>query len=366
MKYWKDLMFSKEQEYKLWKKLSKKLEEKGLSLDSKEDIENLPQEIINDVTSEESKQLLGDLKTQMPKILKKQNKYVKGPFERRLNELWKEPFELLELFLIISREIGATFNKELRPIAAKNKDFVFDVLTRLHARACCIVGEILTLMRSGYASGAYARWRTLHEIVVIAFFIKDHGNKVAERYLLHDRIESYKAMLQYQKYCDRLEGYKPFSEEELSEARKIRDDLCKKYGKSFGNPWGWASDALGKKSPKFSDIEEATNLGHYRPFYKMASHPIHAEPKGIMSTLGVLPTEKEILLAGPSNSGMADPGHETAISLYRINIALLLTRPSLQIFTILKVMELLQNEIGTKFLEVHKTQLESEDLNRNF
>lgn len=362
MNYWKNLMFSKEREQKLREKLSKKLEDKGLCLENKENINNLPQEIVNDITSEGATHFLENLKIRMPEILKKQNRNIKKPFEKRLNELWKEPFNLLDIFLIMSCEIGATFNKELRPTAAKDKDFVFEVLTRLHARACRTAGEVLTLMHSGYASGAHARWRTLHEIAVIEFFIKDHGDEVAERYLLHDRIESYKAMLQYQKYCNRLEGYKPFSEEEVNKAKKMRDDLCEKYGKSFGNPWGWASAALGKESPRFSDIEEATDLDHYHPFYKMASHPTHAGPKGIMFTLGLIPTEKEILLAGPSNAGMADPGHATAISLYLVNVALLLTRPSLQIFTVLKAMELLQNEIGTKFLEVHKTQLESEDL----
>jgi len=123
MNYWKNLMFSKEREQKLREKLSKKLEDKGLCLENKENINNLPQEIVNDITSEGATHFLENLKIRMPEILKKQNRNIKKPFEKRLNELWKEPFNLLDIFLIMSCEIGATFNKELRPTAAKYQRF---------------------------------------------------------------------------------------------------------------------------------------------------------------------------------------------------------------------------------------------------
>ncbi len=76
---------------------------------------------------------------------------------------------------------------------------VFFVLTRSHARACQIAREILTLIKNGYADGAMARWRALHEISVISSFIAKHGNEVAEKYLLHSNIESNKAAVLYQK-----------------------------------------------------------------------------------------------------------------------------------------------------------------------
>ncbi len=80
---------------------------------------------------------------------------------------------------------------------AKEGDFVFDVVIRLHARACQIASEVLKLLKSGFADGAHARWRSLHEVAVVALFIHKHGNDVAEKYLLHDVVESYRAATQY-------------------------------------------------------------------------------------------------------------------------------------------------------------------------
>jgi hypothetical protein len=45
-----------------------------------------------------------------------------------------------------------------------------------------------------HGDGAIARWRTLHEIAVIAMCVRDRGDAMAERYLLHSTVESYKAL----------------------------------------------------------------------------------------------------------------------------------------------------------------------------
>lgn len=209
------------------------------------------------------------------------------------------------------------------------------------------------MLRSGYASGAHARWQTLHEIAVIGFFIKQYGNDVAERYLLHDSIESYKAVIEYQKHSSALD-YPPLTEEE-KELKNLRDELRNKYGRSFvRETYGWAADVLNKEKPRFSDIEDAVNLSHHRPFYRMAAHAIHANPKSITFNLGSPETNKELLLTGPSNTGLADPGQSTAISLHHINVALLGTRTGFQSQKILHVMSLLVEEIKYKFIEVHK------------
>ena len=50
--------------------------------------------------------------------------------------LWREPFELLEALIYISQEIGSEFDQEFRPNAVKDNDLVFEVLIRLHHRAC--------------------------------------------------------------------------------------------------------------------------------------------------------------------------------------------------------------------------------------
>ena len=177
----------------------------------------------------------------------KEHRHIRKYFEKRHNRLWKKGLDLLETFIVISYEAGEDFNNSFREEAAKNNDFVFDTLTRLHARSVQVAYEVLSLLRSGFADGAHARWRTIHEISVVGLFINKYGQDVAERYLLHEVIESYKAMNQYQKYCARL-GQQPYAVDELNSIKSTRDKLVDKYGKDYCVQYGWANNALDRKS----------------------------------------------------------------------------------------------------------------------
>jgi hypothetical protein len=306
---------------------------------------------VPEALSESTELLLNTLKSTASNMLRERRKLTSG-FESRLRKVWGKSFNLLEMLLVISLEVGEDFNKKFRPNAIKNKDFVFDVLTRLHARACQISYEILTLLKSGYADGAHARWRTLHEIAATAYFIKKYGNDTAECYLLHEKIESYKAMLQYQEFCNKL-GEEPFSEEQKNRLISEKDAVLKRFGNNFFNNYGWASDVLNKKNPKFCEIEKDAEIEHFRPYYKMSSYNVHATPKGIMFKLGLSPNVN-FLLTGPSNAGLADPGQSTAISLTQITTALLLSKPNYDRIVILKVMLLLVEEIKKAFIDAHE------------
>jgi hypothetical protein len=293
------------------------------------------------------------LKDQLYSILQ-QRKRQRDQFELNLNKVWARPIDLLEMLLAISLEAGEGLNNQFRSKASRNEDLVFDVLTRLHARACKISSEIVTLLRSGHADGAHARWRSLHEIAVVGFFIESYGNDVAERYLLHEGVESYKATKLYQDYCARLQ-YEPLTNEEVRIARERYEHLLNRFGRSYTGDYGWASTALGKKNPTFRDIERNVLLDHMRPYYKLASHNIHANPKGILFKLGLAKDSGEVLLAGPSNMGLADPGHGCAITLTQITIALLLTRPNIDRLVMCRVLLQLADEIGKEFIQAHES-----------
>lgn len=331
--------------------LLEQLKKSGIGLDKLESFDEAIENALPDILSESAESLLRNLKSDAPNMLKNRRKEL-SKFEGRLRKIWGKPLDLLEMLLVIAYEAGEEFNKRFRPIAAQEKDFVFDTLTHLHARGCQVGFEILTLLKSGYADGAHARWRTLHEIAVTSYFIAKYGNDVAERYLLHEIIESYKGMNQYQKYCKML-GYESFTEEEITKFKSDRAEAIKRFGPSFNNNYGWASNALNNKDPKFSDIEKDVNLEHLHPFYKMASHNVHSNPKGIAFKLGLFPTTENLLLAGPSNAGLADPGHGTAMSLNQITSTLLTTRTNFDRLLIIQTMSKLVDEIGNAFLEAH-------------
>jgi hypothetical protein len=322
-------------------------------INSKENQDHLNLFNIQLATKETISQFFEEIKNNASDTLQENNEEIED-FKRRINNFWKSPIDLLDLLLIYSRQMGSKYNKEMRLVAEKENDYVFLALTRLHAKACLVSQEIAVLMKHGYASGAHARWRSLHEIAVTAVFIKEHGNEVAERYLTYRYIESYHSMRQYQKYATRLH-HEPFQKNEEEDIINIKDSLVKKYGKSFVNSNGWASKELNKPRPNFADIERSIGVDHMRPYYKMASNSVHADSKGTFFNIGISkPDEEKILLAGQSDSGLAEPGSGTALSLNLVNTTLITSRPTLENLILLQATSMLVNEINDAFLEAHK------------
>ena len=303
-----------------------------------------------------SRPILGQLKADVRGMLRDRRK-VRRAFESRLARRWRAGLRLLEMMIVIATEAGDDFSREFRPQAAKEQDCVFEVLTRLHARACQVASEVLTLIRSGYPDGAHARWRSLHEIAVVAFFVGQHGQDVAERYLLHQAVESWRAAQEYQGYCVAL-GYTPFEQDEMDSLERNKDLLIRRFGKSYAGNYGWAAHALKLPRPSFADIEKAVGLDKLRPYYRMASHNIHANPKGVFVKLGLAGFDADLLLAGPSQRGLADPGHGTAISITQATTALLTSQPNLDRLVICDVLRRLQQETGAAFMAAHEPQQE--------
>lgn len=281
-------------------------------------------------------------------------------FEVRLEKHWRLPLRLLEIFHMIVLEAGEEFNKHYRSAGSADNDIVFDVLTRLHARACQIGSEVIVLLKAGLADGAHARWRTLHEVAIVAMFIDKHGQDVAERYLRHGIVESYKGALQYRKHYVEL-GLEPLADEDFDKIQSEYQKALTDFGLEFKSEYGWAASALKKNRPTFSDIEEAVNLEKWRGHYKMASHNVHANPKGITFKLGLSRNGRDILLAGVSNRGLADPAHGTALSLLQITSTLLLTKSNIDTLVRCRILMKLEKEIGDEFLKVHN-ELDDQDV----
>ena len=229
-----------------------------------------------------------------------------------------------------------------------------DAHHRLHARACQIANEVVTLLNYGYADGAMARWRTLHEIAIVMNFLNAHGDNAAKRYIDHQIVESRRATREYQLHCEAL------NEEALSPEEVARTELAYKeciahYGEDFGKQYGWAASFLKGSNPSFAAIAQSVGFEHFRPYYRMASHGVHGNPKGVFNQIGIL--NDDVLLAGPSNVGMAHPGHASAISLYQATVVLLADGPTFESLVTLRIMERLTDEIGEALIEAH-TSLE--------
>jgi hypothetical protein len=85
----------------------------------------------------------------------------------------------------------------------------------------------------------------------------------------------------------------------------------------------------------------------------MASHNVHANPKGVFFKLGLM-NEVDILLSGPSDAGLADPGHSTAISLIQVSSALGSIKPTLDSLVILRILAQLEDNVSEAFMSANQ------------
>lgn len=243
-------------------------------------------------------------------------------FRKRLRARWGAALDSYERFLAVAQDCGEAANAYLRSGKAGKPGPLVEALSRVHARACHVAGEILALLESGYADGAHARWRTLHELAVVTALLTEHGDDLAEKYLLHEVVESLTAARQLADYAAQI-GEKPLSKREMGRLATEQQALCERFGSEYRKRYGWAAKLLNNPNPNFDHLEKAATLNHLRPYYKLASYNVHASAKGASYRLGLLGSHGKVLLAGPSNAGLEEAGRFAAHSLLMTTLCLL-------------------------------------------
>lgn len=331
----------------LQKSFDKAIQELAESAGSEEELEKLANALPERITEALAllpQEILASIKKTAEDGLAERRAIHTGFVERNCVR-WKEGFDLLELLVEVAVEAGECFNKRARPEAVLKSDITFDIVVRLHAKGCLICKEILVLLMNGYADGAHARWRALHEISVTAMFLEKHGADATQRYLDHEFVEAYKGASQLNEYESRI-NEAGFSQAELAEFKKHYNTVIDIYGKEFNKPYGWAQPFLPKGNQTFFSLEKAVGLDHWRPYYKLASQNIHANVKTIRHSLGLSESSEDILQVGPSNSGMIDPAHSTAISISQLTCTLVCMSPNLDDLVAVKMLLSLSDETG--------------------
>lgn len=279
-------------------------------------------------------------------------------FEKSLRRHWKDPLDQLEIMVAVAREAGQTthedwknaFRRLRKAERAEKMDFA-TVLTSLHVKVCRTAGEVLCLLKSGYADGANARWRSLYELAVVLMFLVKHQGDLAERYLCHGHVERLRTAQQYQKYCLAL-SEKPYSQEEMDEMAALSERQLQRYGNDFRHDYGWAAHLFGRPKVGFSDLEGSIGFEHWKPYYKMSCHSVHAGAQGLFWSLGA--SERGVLLAGASDLGLADPGSNTAITLAQASAALFSYEANTDSIVSGKVLLMMSDEISQSFLGIHR------------
>lgn len=243
-------------------------------------------------------------------------------FRRRLRRTWNPGLRLLSQVCEASYSFGAELNAQYVQRAFDTEDLLFYCLMKLHARACRLFREIECLLRNGFADGAHGRWRSLHELSVVARVISRHGHDAAVRFFAHEQALTYLAMREYQDHCAKLEQ-PAYAQSVITAAEDDYNAVIEKYGKSFSLPYGWAHTLLGIDRCGLERLESEVGLDHLRPYYRMASLNVHTYSKSLFFELGSPQGKLPLLMAGPSNLGLADPAVQSCHSLQLVNYAVL-------------------------------------------
>jgi hypothetical protein len=275
-------------------------------------------------------------------------------FRRRLRKRWNHPFGLFHMFMTVYRESGEALANALIGTTADGRPLTARLVIELHARSCQVLYEIITLIEGGLADGAMSRCRTLHEIAVTAMFLQQGDEKLAARYVDHQVVESWKAVLKLVKYQGRI-SERPPSLKSQQTLKTRYDAVVAKYGKEFKDQYGWAAEQLKKERPSFVDIELAVNLDHLRPYYQLASHPVHANSKGLYFKLGAL--GRRGMLASATNHGFATPASTAVISAIQILCALMMLAPSLDAIVNIKLIKKLSHEVELAFVQTQRSEI---------
>ena len=240
----------------------------------------------------------------------------------RVRSMWGETIDKLDFLRHIVVEWNSTAMKHREGVYS-NQNTAF-VLSRLVTRVYDVVGEIVVLIRSGFADGALARWRSLHELCVIAMFIGRCSGRCAAMYLEHCCIDELK-LLETDKCSRTSKSINNKYDHYIRNLRAQRKRLVKKYGPFFVSDYGWASVELGGIKPTFRDIENYVELDILRSGYRQANSTVHG---------GALATLTRISLgSGGIDSAEMPPayGCEVALSYTASSLSMLVAELCLEI-----------------------------------
>lgn len=252
---------------------------------------------------------------------------------KAVHRIWGDVFDQLDFLRHLALEWGHhAQDLQSGPYKQPNTSFA---LNRLVGRAYEIVGEIVALTKAGYADGALARWRSLHELCVISMFIAKQPDRCAEMYLAHHQIEELRLL-----EIDRASGTDNDRDRDryVAHLRRQKVQLTSKYGSAFGGDLGWASIELGRVRTTFRELESLVGLDILRRGYQRANSTVHG---GALATLtrisvGVSGADSAVV---PAAYGCEVAAHYTTASLSMLVAELCLTTENADLSTMSIVMQ---------------------------
>lgn len=152
------------------------------------------------------------------------------------------------------------------------------MLLSMQGRICTLSSETITLLKSGFLEGTFARQRTMYETVVILAVIGRGGPEIAERYQAYAAFEHLTEL----NALDHPESIliHDYSESDRQETEEQVRWGIQKYGDSIKRPYEWAKPLLPEKKGRihFSDLDELITNFSIKGIYLTGNYGIHSGP----------------------------------------------------------------------------------------
>ncbi|MDQ3676929.1 MAG: DUF5677 domain-containing protein [Actinomycetota bacterium] len=204
--------------------------------------------------------------------------------QARIADRWEGAFDLYELF---RASAFALAQRAWAPEEASTRtDLERRIAVRLlFVRAYVTAGEILALIRTGFGNGAVARWRTMHEVEVVATLLATAEDDTVRRYGDYLAYETWRTLETYERHHEEL-GWEALPAEEMKAITERGQDVRREYrGKLARSSYEWARRELSGGLPELADdatqvelrhLEEHVGLTARRALYQLASDAVHA------------------------------------------------------------------------------------------
>jgi hypothetical protein len=237
-------------------------------------------------------------------------------------EVWGSADDLYQACAYAGYEIGSEISSSLGAVGPRML-----AMLGAHGRAVRVAGEVRLLAMTGFADGASARWRSLHDLAVLCAVLNESDDSISERYLAYEHIEAYKDMLIYQEHAPAL-GYQPYTDAEVAVAKATYDAVRSQWGPEMSKAQGWAFPLFpGFMKVDFVDLERLAGLSHLRPFYRLGNNFVHAGPRGAALNMHVDPAtgHRTINIGGTVFADIAETCHGAMISLHQATASLVVS-----------------------------------------
>ncbi|MFI7428215.1 DUF5677 domain-containing protein [Micromonospora sp. NPDC049836] len=203
-------------------------------------------------------------------------------FERNLGEKFFLAFRALDSILAITYAATRLLTTGRFQHSKRPPHAVQYAASALLSRAVSVGHEICAMLRAGFPGGAYARWRTLYELDVVAAVLRKGPRGTAARYIDHRWVLVAKKPREYFPDEDEWAQMQPKIE-------KMAARLIRRYGPNYSNTYGWATEVarrkLGIEKPQFWHLEKIADLKGHSALLAGANHSVHADSLGGLLTI---------------------------------------------------------------------------------